>query len=50
MSQMKPIQATPELKGEDAMKALKQAYKSPTPEAIELNEMLLKDLEEILKR
>ena len=49
MSTMKPIQATPELNGKDAVKLLKQANVSPTKSAMKKNEMLHNVLANIRK-
>lgn len=40
MSTMKPIQATPELSGKDAMELLKQSNSAPTLRAVKKNNML----------
>ena len=40
MSTMKPIQATPELSGKDAVKLLKQTNVTPTKNAVKKNNML----------
>lgn len=40
MSTMKPIQATPELSGKDAVKLLNQVNTKPTIQAIKKNNML----------
>lgn len=40
MSTMKPIQATPELSGKDAVKLLSQTNTTPTERAIKKNNML----------
>lgn len=40
MSTIKPIQATPELSGKDAVSLLKQTSVPPTNDAIRKNEML----------
>lgn len=40
MSTMKPIQATPELNGKDALKLLCQANTTPTERAVKKNNML----------
>lgn len=40
MSAMKPIPATPELRGEDAVKVLFQANTKPTEKAIKKNKVL----------
>lgn len=40
MSMMKPIQATPELRGKDAVKLLNQTNVAPTEKAKEKNQML----------
>lgn len=40
MSTMKPIQATPELSGKDAVKLLNQINTKPTVQAIKINNML----------
>ena len=42
MLTIKPIQATPELSGEDAEKLIQDVNRKPTKETIEWNEMLLK--------
>ena len=42
MTTIKPIQATPELSGEDAEKLIQDVNRKPTKETIEWNEMLLK--------
>lgn len=40
MSVMKPIQATPELSGKDAIRVLEQTNTPPSKQAIEKNHML----------
>lgn len=40
MSTIKPIQATPELSGKDAVKLLNEVNMSPTRNAIKKNQML----------
>lgn len=40
MSTMKPIQATPELSGKDAMKLLEQTNVAPTQKSMKKNSML----------
>ncbi len=40
MSTIKPIQATPELSGEDAARLLVQVEKKPTKQTIKRNKML----------
>jgi len=49
MSTIKPIQATPELSGKDAIFLLKQTSTTPTNDAIRKNEMLRGILKEIRK-
>ena len=49
MSTMKPIQATPELSGKDAVKLLSQANATPTERAIKKNDMLRSVLTNIRK-
>ena len=49
MSTVKPIQATPELKGKDAMAVLLQVNKKPTQEAMKRNQMLSSVLANIRK-
>lgn len=49
MSTMKPIQATPELSGKDAVKLLCQANSAPTERAIKKNDMLRSVLTNIRK-
>lgn len=43
---MKPIQATPELSGEDAERLIRDVNRKPTKEAMERN----RKMQEILKR
>lgn len=40
MSTIKPIQATPELRGKDALRLLEQTNTAPTKNAIKKNNML----------
>lgn len=49
MSTMKPIQATPELSGEDAVKLLRQSSIVPTEKALKKNTMLRSVLTSIRK-
>ena len=49
MSTVKPIQATPELKGKDAIAVLLQVNKKPTQEAMKRNQMLSSVLANIRK-
>ena len=49
MSAIKPIQATPELSGKDAVTLLKQTSVIPSKEAVRKNEMLRGILNEIRK-
>ena len=49
MSTMKPIQATPELSGKDAVRLLSQANTTPTERAIKKNDMLRSVLTNIRK-
>lgn len=49
MSTIKPIQATPELKGKDAVAVLLQVNKKPTQEAMKRNQMLSSVLANIRK-
>lgn len=49
MSTMKPIQATPELSGRDAVELLKQSNIPPTLKAIKKNSMLHNVLTNIRK-
>lgn len=49
MSTMKPIQATPELSGEDALKLLHQSNTLPQKEALKKNNMLRNVLTNIRK-
>ena len=49
MSTMKPIQATPELSGKDALKILKQTHVVPTEKAIKKNTRLRNVLNNIRK-
>lgn len=49
MSTMKPIQATPELNGKDAINLLRQVDTKPTEKAIEKNHMLYNVLTNIRK-
>lgn len=49
MPTMKPIQATPELSGADAVKLLHQANTVPTEKAIKKNDMLRSVLTNIRK-
>ncbi len=49
MSTIKPIQATPELSGKDAMKILLQTNTKPTEKAIKKNRMLHNVLTDIRK-
>jgi len=49
MSTMKPIQATPELSGKDALRLLTQVNKKPTPSAVKKNTMLHSVLTNIRK-
>lgn len=46
---IKPIQATPELKGSDAIKFVKQACSKPDKKEIEKNKVLLGILKRIQK-
>lgn len=48
-STIKPIQATPELSGNDAKELIIQANKLPTEEAIKENELLSGVLKSIIK-
>ncbi len=50
MSTMKPIQATPELSGKDALKVLAQIEKKPTELAMSKNNMLRSVLTTIRKK
>lgn len=50
MSTIKPIQATPELTGNDARALLKQVETRPTDEAIRRNNMLRDVLIEVRKK
>ena len=49
MSTMKPIQATPELSGKDAVKLLNQANTVPTEKAMKKNAMLRSVLANVRK-
>ena len=49
MSTIKPIQATPELSGKDAVKLLLQANSNPTKNAVKKNNMLRSVLTNIRK-
>lgn len=49
MSTMKPIQATPELRGKDAISLLLQANTKPTEKAMKKNRMLHGVLDSIRK-
>lgn len=49
LTMMKPIQATPELSGEDAQRVIEQVNKIPTEEAIKKNKKLLNVLHQIRK-
>lgn len=49
MSTIKPIQATPELSGKDAVKLMSQANCNPTEEAMKRNDMLRSILTSIRK-
>lgn len=49
MSTMKPIQATPVLRGKDAMEVIKQTNKIPTESTISRNKMLSSILKKISK-
>ena len=49
LTMMKPIQATPELSGEDAQRVIEQVNKIPTGEAIKKNKKLLNVLHQIRK-
>lgn len=49
MSTMKPIQATPELRGKDAIKLLNQVNATPTEKAMKKNSMLRSILDNIRK-
>ena len=49
MSTMKPIQATPELSGEDAVKSLRQSSIIPTEKSLKKNTMLRSVLTNIRK-
>ena len=49
MSRIKPIQATPELEGKDALKLLKQINIVPTKESIRKNKLLQSVLMDIRK-
>lgn len=46
---VKPIQATPELKGQDAVNFIKQACSMPQEEEVNKNKNLLKILKRIQK-
>ena len=50
MSTMKPIQATPELSGEDAVRLIQDVNRKPTKEAEKWNKMLSKVLDPIIKK
>lgn len=47
---VKPIQATPSLSGEDAKRIMLQVSTNPSKEAIKKNEVLLKLRKNILKK
>ena len=49
MSTMKPVQATPELSGEDAAKLLRQSIITPTEKSLKKNAMLCSVLTNIRK-
>lgn len=49
MTTMKPIQATPSLRGKDAERLLKQVNTAPTQEAMKRNRMLRSVLENVRK-
>lgn len=49
MSAIKPIQATPALSGEDAIKLMKQVLSKPSKSAINKNSMLINMLKDIRK-
>ena len=49
MATMKPIQATPELRGKDATNVLLQVNKAPSKEAMKKNNMLRNILTDIRK-
>lgn len=47
---VKPIQATPTLTGEDAMRIIKQAVTAPSPESIERNKKMLEMRKRIVQK
>lgn len=47
MTTIKPIQATPELSGEDAERLIRDVNRKPTKEAAEWNSMMVEILEKI---
>ena len=47
MLTIKPIQATPELSGEDAERLIRDVNRKPTKEAAEWNAMMVEILEQI---
>lgn len=49
MATMKPIQATPELSGKDAVRLMEQANTTPTKKAMQKNKMLCSVLADIQK-
>lgn len=49
MSTIKPIQATPELSGKDAVAVLKQVSSTPSAKAVKKNKMLYSVLEKVRK-
>lgn len=49
MPTIKPIQATPELRGKDAVELLRQVNSSPTEQALKKNAMLCDVLTNIRK-
>lgn len=50
MVKMKPIQATPTLSGEDAMRVIRQVNKKPSEETIKKYNMWVSILDEIQKK
>lgn len=49
MSRIKPIQATPELSGEDAIRIIEQVNKAPSESMLKRNELLRNILKNIRK-
>ena len=49
-SDIKPIQATPEICGEDAMRILQEVMTPPSEEAIAYHERMLELFKDVLKK